>query len=98
MRCVMDKKSDEFYKRLKEELTNTSLWPAPYLYKFIVPSDSEKIATIETAFDDMGAVIKTSQSKTGKFTSISIHVEMLHPDAVIEKYQELSAVEGIISL
>jgi putative lipoic acid-binding regulatory protein len=94
----MDNKTEEFYIRLKEELANTSMWPTSYLYKFIVPSDTNKINKVETAFDNMGAVISTQQSKTGKYTSISITVDMLNPDAVIEKYQELATIEGIISL
>ncbi|BCY29674.1 DUF493 domain-containing protein [Flavobacterium okayamense] len=94
----MDKKTEEFYIRLKEELTNTSIWPSEYLYKFIVPSDNHKIAEVEAAFNGLGAVITTQQSKTGKYTSVSISVHMKNPDAVIEKYQELSTIEGIISL
>jgi putative lipoic acid-binding regulatory protein len=94
----MDNKTEEFYIRLKEELANTSMWPTSYLYKFIVPSDTNKINKVEKAFDNMGAVISTQQSKTGKYTSISITVDMLNPDAVIQKYQELATIEGIISL
>lgn len=94
----MDKKTEEFYVRLKDELANTSMWPAEYLYKFIMPSDKEKVSQVESAFDGMGAVITTKQSKTGKYTSVSISVKMKNPDAVIEKYKEVSVVEGIISL
>lgn len=94
----MDKKTEEFYVRLKEELANTSVWPSEYLYKFIVPSDLNKIVEIESAFNDMGAVIKTTQSKTGKYTSVSVDVQMKNPEAVIEKYVEVSGIEGIISL
>lgn len=94
----MDKKTEEFYIRLKEELTNSTLWPSEYLYKFIVPSDAGKIAQVEAAFNDMGAVITTQQSKTGKFTSISVSVNMKDPQTVIDKYIEVSDIEGIISL
>lgn len=94
----MDKKTEEFYIRLKEELQATSDWPSVYLYKFIVPTDTQKIDLVENAFDNMGAVINTQQSKNGKFTSISVNVMMTSPEAVVEKYQELSTVEGIISL
>lgn len=94
----MDKKTEEFYVRLREELGNTSLWPSEYLFKFIVPSEVEKILEIESAFNNMGAVIKTTQSKTGKYTSVSVNVRMKNPDAVIEKYVEVSGIEGIISL
>ena len=94
----MDKKTEEFYIRLKEELQATSDWPSVYLYKFIVPTNTQKIVSVENAFDNMGAVINTQQSKNGKFTSISVNVMMTSPEAVVEKYQELSTVEGIISL
>lgn len=94
----MDKKTEEFYDRLKEELTNSTMWPSEYLFKFIVPSDIEKVLHIENSFDQMGAVIETTQSKTGKYTSVSINVKMNSAQSVIDKYVELSAIEGIISL
>ena len=94
----MDKKTEEFYSRLKEELSNTSVWPSEYLYKFIVPTSHKKIEEIENAFDNIGAVIQTKQSKNAKYTSISINVMMESPEHVIEKYIEVSSIEGIISL
>ena len=81
----MDKKTEEFYIRLKEELNNTSNWPSEYLYKFIVPTDPKKVEEVENAFDNMGAVIKTHQSKTGKYTSLSVNVTMDSPRDVVEK-------------
>lgn len=94
----MDKKTEEFYTRLREELNNTSTWPGEYLYKFIVPSDDKKIEEVKNAFDNMGAVIKTKQSKTGKYTSLSVNVTMQNPDEVVQKYIEVSNIDGIISL
>jgi hypothetical protein len=94
-----DKKAEEFYKKLKAQLYDTSLWPTEYLYKFIVESDIHKIAEVEALFDNLGAVIKTIESKNGKYTSISISVKMKNPEHVIEKYIEVSEnVEGVISL
>ena len=94
----MDKKTEEFYTRLREELNNTSEWPSEYLYKFIVPTDLKKIEEVENAFDNIGAVIHTKQSKNAKYTSVSINVMMKSPNHVVEKYIELSNIEGIISL
>ena len=94
----MDKNTEAFYVRLKEELADTSIWPAEYLYKFIVPSDKEKVDKVEGTFNNMGAVIKNKKSKTGKYTSISVSVRMKNPDEVIKKYQYLSDIQGIISL
>jgi putative lipoic acid-binding regulatory protein len=94
----MDKKTEEFYDRLKVELDLNNTWPAEYLFKFIVPSDATNIEKVQTAFDCMGAVIKTKKSKTGKFTSISIDVTMKNSQEIVDKYLEVSTIEGIISL
>lgn len=93
-----EKETREFYERLKKELDLSSAWPALYLYKFIVPTDKENILRVEEAFDCMGAVIKTTKSKTGKFTSISVDVMMKDSQEIIDKYIELSTIKGIISL
>lgn len=94
----MDNKTEEFYKRLADELASSEEWPALYLFKFIIPSEQEKILAVENAFNNMGAVIKTNQSKTGKYTSVSVNVKMQGPEAIVNKYKELSVIEGIISL
>ena len=93
-----EKNSDEFYKKLKEQLSDTSIWPSEYLFKFIVPSDKEKILAIQDIFNNTGAVIQTKESRNGKYTSLSINVRMKNPDAVIIKYKEVALVEGVISL
>ena len=94
----MDKETTDFYERLRLELNNNTSWPSKYLFKFIVSNDQHKIDIVENAFNNMGAVIDTRQSKTGKYTSISINVQMQEAQNIIDKYQELSTVEGIISL
>ena len=93
-----EKNAAEFYVRLKVELDNSNAWPAEYLYKFIMPSIGDNVERVEKAFDNMGAVIKTTKSKTGKFTSVSIDVTMNSADEVISKYKEVSTIEGIVSL
>ena len=95
----MSENNEDFYSRLKAELQKTTeQWPAEYLYKFIVPAKAENKEFIEKAFDNMGAIIKTKKSKNGNFISFSIHVVMKNADAIIEKYQEVSSIEGLISL
>ena len=94
----MDKKTEDFYIRLKSELEESTTWPTVYLYKFIVPTSATNINLVENTFNNLGAVIQTHSSKTGKYTSISINVTMQDAGKVIEKYQELSTIEGIISL
>lgn len=93
-----EKNTDEFYERLLEQLRGDTTWPAPYLYKFIVPADNQKIAEIENIFDGTEAVINTRDSSKGTYTSVSIKVTIETPEKVIEKYRQVSSVEGVISL
>lgn len=94
----LDKTHTDFYKRLKSQLESDTSWPSVYLYKFIVPASIEKIAKIEAIFDKTNADISTRDSSKGTYTSLSIKVKMDSPDAVIQKYIEVSKVEGVISL
>jgi putative lipoic acid-binding regulatory protein len=93
-----NKNTTEFYDRLRKQLEDDTTWPSTYLYKFIVPANLEKIAEIRSAFDKTDAEINTRDSAKGTYTSVSIKVMMDSPDAVIEKYLEVSKVDGVISL
>jgi putative lipoic acid-binding regulatory protein len=90
--------AENFYERLKTELDKSNTWPAEYLFKFIVPSVNNNANFVQEQFDNIGAVIKTTQSKTGKFTSISVDVLMQNADEIIIKYKEVSVIKGIVSL
>ena len=90
---------EEFYEKLKKQLYDSTNWPAEYLYKFIIPTNAQKIADLEAIFDNMGAVINTLESKKGNYTSVSVNILMKTPEAVIQKYQEVAEkIEGVISL
>jgi uncharacterized protein len=93
-----EKEIAAFYERLQVELDNSNTWPAEYLFKFIVPSVDDNVERVENAFNCMGAVIKTTTSKTGKFTSVSVDVTMKNSQEIIEKYQEVATIKGIVSL
>jgi putative lipoic acid-binding regulatory protein len=91
--------SEEFYEKLKAQLYDSTSWPSEYLYKFIIKTDSHKIAILEAIFDNLGAVIHTTESKNGNYTSVSVNVLLKDPETVIEKYLEVAEkVEGVISL
>jgi len=95
----MEKKDQEdFYERLRQQLWENTTWPSKYLYKFIVPTDKDKIEQVHGIFDNTGAVIESKQSKKGTYTSISITVLLKNPDEVIKKYKEVTVIDGIISL
>lgn len=92
------KKSAEFYKNLEDKLALDTKWPAPYLYKFIVPTDPDKIAAIVTIFKDQKADISTRASSKGSFTSVSVKLILENPQAVVKNYKAVASVEGVISL
>ena len=91
-------KESEFYKKLKLSLEETTTFPTNYMFKFIIPTDDGKFKQIDSMFNKLGAVIKSKLSKNGKFTSLTILVDMESSDQIIEKYQQVGTVEGVISL
>lgn len=91
--------AEEFYAKLKQKLNESTTWPSEYLYKFIVKTDKEKIEKLESLFNGLGAVIHTTKSKNGKYTSVSINLILKNPEAVVAKYIEVTnTIEGVISL
>lgn len=92
-------KSKEFYENLKVQLEDYTDWPAPYLFKFIVPTDKSKIQQILSFFEDIpNAKAKTRTSSKGQYTSVSIEAVIESAEVVIEKYEKVSVVEGLLSL
>jgi putative lipoic acid-binding regulatory protein len=95
----LDTQSDEFYRKLEQRLEETSDWPNEYVFKFIVPTEHEKIEKISGFFNHSGAVIRTKQSSKGNYTSLSIRLEMESPEEIIKKYKLVGyQIEGVISL
>lgn len=91
-------KESEFYDKLKASLLETTDFPTKYMYKFIILKDDEKFAQIEQVFNGLGPVIESKPSKTGKYVSMTILVQMENPDQIIAIYKEVSKVDGVISL
>lgn len=89
---------DIFYTKLKNRLEDTTKFPSDYLFKFIVPSDENQVEEVESLFDNIGAVINTKKSKTGKYVSVSIVLNIENADSVIEYYLKAEKIKGIISL
>lgn len=85
------------YDDLRAKLNAGNSWPQIYMFKFIVPSDNQKIALVESLFDD-DADIKLQPSSKGKYTSLTARVVMLDAEAIIDVYKRAAEIEGIISL
>lgn len=84
------------YDKLKIQL-ELQEWPNVYLFKFIVPNVSEKIAQATALFDD-SAEINLRTSAKGTYMSISAKEMMMDVASIIEKYNRSSQIEGLIAL
>jgi|TARA_B110000977_G_C10859953_1_gene409343 uncharacterized protein len=89
----MNKDFDSLRERL-EELS----YPSVYMYKFIVKSELQKIAQIESLFDPEKAEIIRKESSKGAFISITVKEVMLSSEEIILIYQKASKINGVITL
>lgn len=87
-----------FYDKLKVQLEDTTNFPSDYMYKFIVPATGNQVKQVQDIFDNTGAVINTKKSKTGKYVSVSIVLNLESAHEVIHYYRKVEVIEGIISL
>ena len=91
-------KKEDFYLKLIESLEATTKFPSDYLYKFIVPAIGNKVVEIEDIFKGTSTKISLKKSKTGKYISVSIKVNVNSSNEVILYYRKAEKIEGIISL
>jgi hypothetical protein len=90
--------TDDFYKRLEKQLSDSSVWPSLYKFKFILKSDSVEITNLKNMFEDIDANISSNISSSKNFTSITVTAKMQSANDIIKKYKLASEIEGIISL
>jgi hypothetical protein len=91
-------KTTLFYNRLREQLEESTDWPSNYLFKFILPSDEEKKATLRSIFANHPVQITERNSSKNNYVSISIEGVFGSPDLIISKYKAVGQIEGIIQL
>ena len=84
--------------KLKIALDQVHDWPSMYLFKFIVPSDNQKVANVEALFNAKTAEIRLRQSKNGNYTSVTAREVMTSAEEVIAYYKKAYQIEGLIAL
>ncbi len=82
---------------IKEKLQQYEDWPILYMFKFIVPSDMQKIARVEALFSAT-AIVHRKESKNGRFVSITAKQHMHMPEQIIELYRKAAKIEDIMAL
>lgn len=89
--------NDEQFNNLRDKLNEDKNWPQVYMFKFIIPADNKKLALVESKFSDE-ANITQKESSSGKYISITIKEVMLNAEMVIDKYKDVSTIEGVMAL
>ena len=84
------------YSKLRTQL-ELEEWPNVYMFKFIIPNSSEKIALTMELFND-SRNISMHESSSGKFVSITAKELMLDVDSIIKKYEEATKIKGLMAL
>ena len=87
-----------FYAKLKVQLGETSKFPSDYMYKFIVPTTGNQVQEVRDLFSGSNAEVKLKKSKTGKYESLSIVLQVKSPSEIIAYYKKAEKIKGIISL
>ena len=94
----MSNQTNDFYKRLEKQLSDSSVWPSLYKFKFILKSDPLEITNLKNMFNDIDANISSNLSSSKNFTSITVTAKMRSANDIIKKYKLASGIKGIISL
>lgn len=84
----------EWINNFRAKLDDHYSWPALYIFKFIVPIEKENelksLFPLHTSTD--------KHSNQGKYVSVTFNMMMPSSTAVVEVYERVSAVEGVIAL
>lgn len=89
---------EEFYSRFQDQLKNSQEWPGPFMFKFIIRGDDQKVKKLREIFEGTNAKFKLKKSSKKTFVSVSFLATMENPISVIDVYKKTSSIEGIITL
>ena len=89
--------NEEKKQQLKKQLEDFHVWPSVYMYKFIFPASEETMTRLKQKFpEDVEYVVK--ESSGGKYVSITIKEMVLSANVIFQRYEDVSTIDGIISL
>ncbi|BCS87085.1 DUF493 family protein [Pseudodesulfovibrio sediminis] len=81
-------------EKFKQTLDECHDWPCPYIYKFIVPTENLQLLVALFPKEEL----QTRESKTGKYTSVTMTSTMCSSHEVMAVYEKASQVPGLMSL
>ena len=94
----MRKSSQKDFEKLRRDLEEHQEWPSDYIFKFIIYNNHDKREELLSIFDLTLCRLSAKESSNKKYVSITLIKHMMNPKEVIDKYIEVSKIDGIISL
>lgn len=88
---------EDAFEKARTILWAQQKWPGPYLFKFIVPNDKEKLDQVRKLFQSEEQITYRT-SRDIKYISLSCQQQMLNPDEVLAVYKKAGEIERVISL
>lgn len=90
----MDRKD---YQKFRQQLLESTIWPALYMFKFIIPNNDQKLEAVKNLFDN-NTKFSYKTSRDIRFIGITVKQTMQNPDHVMEIYSQAQKIEGLIAL
>ena len=94
----MIQSSEKDLDKLRKDLENLQEWPSDYIFKFIIENNSNKKDELLSKFDLSQCRLSCKESSNKKYVSLTLIMHMNNPSEVIDRYMEVSKIDGIISL
>jgi uncharacterized protein len=93
-----EESQEQFWIKLEKDLDETNQWPAPYYYKFILPTNEDSLETLIAIFEPFESEFSTRESSSKKYTSVTITVKHNNAKEIIGCYRLAVLIDGIKSL
>ncbi len=85
---------NEREQEMIELLNQSHDWPDDYTFKFVIKTELK--SELDQYFE--GCTIEEKYSRNGKYTSITVTKKMNSAEEVLDIYQKISTIPGVISL
>lgn len=89
--------NEDFLQRLETQLASYGKWPQVYMFKFIVTNNNRDYAILRHIFNEE-SLFSHRNSKNGKYISITVKEMMIDAAEVMDRYRQVSEIEGIMAL
>ena len=94
----MIQSSEKDFDKLRKDLENLQEWPSDYIFKFIIQNNDKKKDELLSKFDLTQCRFSSKESSNKKYVSLTLIMHMNNANEVIDRYIEVSKIDGIISL